>query len=349
LAIKLSAARQIDALIAELSSNRASSREAAVARLTLLGTRTVGRLIALIESATPGPARAAALQALEAIASPRAIDVALNALDDEDAAVAFAAVSTAKTFLDSPRGADVIDRLTGVALDPLRQPDLRLAAIRGLSTLRPTTLKPVWALLAQDTEPQVRARAQAVVLPEPPAWSDAVADVSGAAEGPLPDDPVALARGIATVAASIPLLRLQRLVDRIREHEAAAPAGEEWTRVRAAAHLALAGRGSRLALYDLRESLERASAPLPVAFLAALSQIGDASCLESIAAAYVQAPASNGGSADWWKQHLVRAFHIIVEREGLTRRHQVIRKIAKRWGAATQELSGPAPVDRLRQ
>jgi len=338
-AIKPSAGRQIDALIAQLSSNSVSTREAAVARLTVLGVRTVGKLIALVESGAPGLTRAAALQTLEAIASPRAIDVALNALDDRDPAVAAAAVSAAQAFLHAERGADVIDRITRVALDPLRQPDLRLAAIEGLSTLRSATLKPLWTLLAQDVNPQVRARAQAAASPEPAPPPDSLRDVSAAAEGMLPDDPVALARAIATVAASIPLPILHRLVDRIREHEAAEPAGrEEWAKARAAAHLALAGRGSRLALYDLRESLDRAAAPLPVEFLAALSQIGDASCLEAIAAAYAQAPGSSRGLGDWWRRHLARAFHTIVKRERLTPRHQLIRKIAKRWGDAAQGL-----------
>lgn len=341
MAIKPSAGRQIDALIAELSSDRAATREAAVARLILLGTRTVDRLIAVVESAAPGFTRLAALQALEALANPRTIDVALKALDDADPAVAAAAMSTAQTFLNGERGADVIDRITQVALDPLREPELRLAAIQGLSTLRPATLMPLLTILLQDANPQVRAGAQATASPVPADLPDSLREVSAATEGALPDDPVALGRAIADAAASIPLLLLQRLVDRIREHEAVQPSGlrAEWARTRAAAHLALAGRGSRLALYDLRESLVRATAPLPVGFLAALSQIGDASCLEAIAAAYVHARASGRGSADWWQQHLAGAFHAIVNREGLTRRHQLIRKIAKRWGDAAQGLS----------
>jgi HEAT repeat protein len=343
--IKPSAGRQIDALIAELCSDSASTREAAGARLTLLGARTADKLIAVVESDAPGHARVAALQALEAIASPRAIDVALKALDDHDPAVASAAISTAQTFLRSARSADVVDRVTQVALDPLRQPDLRLAAIQGLSSLRSATLMPLWTILAQDPNPQVRARAQAGASRKPAPPPDPFGDLSAVAEGTLPDDPVALGRAIAKAPASLPLPLLQRLVDRIREQEAAEPPGRraEWTRTRGAAHLALAGRGSRLALYDLRESLERATARLPVEFLAALSQIGDASCLEAIAAAYVQSPQTNRGSADWWRRHLASAFHTIVKREGLTRRHGVIRKIVKRWGDAAPGLSTSDP------
>ena len=250
-------------------------------------------------------------------------------------------MSTAQAFCGRPAAPNVVGRVTQISLEQRREPELRLAASHALSTLGSATQRPLWTILAQDSSPPVRAHAQAAASPKPAAPPDALRDVSAAAEGILPDDPVALGYAIAKAAASIPLPLLQRLIDRIREHEAVEPSGRraEWAKTRAAAHLALAGRGSRLALYDVRESLERATAPLPVEFLAALSQIGDASCLEAIAAAYVRSRESNRGSADWWRQHLASAFHTIVKREGLTRRHGVIRKIAKRWGDAAEGLS----------
>ena len=64
--------------------------------------------------------------------------------------------------------------------------------------------------------------------------------------------------------------------------------------------------------------------------MAALSLIGDATCLESIAAAYAHAPAKPD---DWWRGHLVDAFRAIVKREKLTARHAVMKKIQKRWPA----------------
>ena len=112
------------------------------------------------------------------------------------------------------------------------------------------------------------------------------------------------------------------MIERVREREASAPAARraEWTRVRGRAHAVLAARGSRIALYDLRESLESmsaAAAPLPVEFLAALSTAGDASCLEAVAAAYARAPPSGPASRkgaggpedhDWWRDRLADAF-----------------------------------------
>ena len=102
----------------------------------------------------------------------------------------------------------------------------------------------------------------------------------------------------------MPLASLQKVVDRVREREGSEPAAarDQWRLTRAAAHVALAHRGSRLALYDLRESLEAATGPLPVEFLAALSLVGDASCLEAIAAAFTR------GRDAWWRHHLADAF-----------------------------------------
>jgi hypothetical protein len=107
---------------------------------------------------------------------------------------------------------------------------------------------------------------------------------------------------------------------------------DQWRLTRAAAHVALAHRGSRLALYDLRESVEASKGPLPVEFLAAISLIGDASCVEAIAAAHAKAKDS------WWRRHLAEAFSAIVHREKLTRRHAVMRKAERKWKRAVDEM-----------
>jgi hypothetical protein len=238
-----------------------------------------------------------------------------------------------QTFLRSAHGADVADRLTGLAVDTERPPDLRLAAIDALSDLTSAELRPLWSVLAQDSHPAVRARAQAAVSQHAAAPIDPIRIVTAAAGGSLPDDPVALGDAIAEAARTITLPLLHRVVERIREREALEPPGRraQWTNARAAAHLALAGRGSRLALYDLRESLERTTAPLPVGFLAALSLVGDAGCLEAVAAAYAKSGHSSPAHMDWWQQHLASAFQTIVKRERLTRRHALMKKIMKRW------------------
>jgi hypothetical protein len=103
---------------------------------------------------------------------------------------------------------------------------------------------------------------------------------------------------------------------------------------RAAAHLALAQRGSRVALYDLRETIESARDRLPVEFFAAVTAIGDASCLEPIASAYSRA------SDDWSRRHLADAFRAIVDREKMTKRHATAKKIEKRWPGVWTAMVG---------
>ena len=56
-------------------------------------------------------------------------------------------------------------------------------------------------------------------------------------------------------------------------------------------------------------------------------------------------PASQGAESPrsrdgWWRDHLAVAFRAIVNREGLTRRHGVMRKITKRWGKRVNDLVG---------
>ncbi len=108
---------------------------------------------------------------------------------------------------------------------------------------------------------------------------------------------------------------------------------------RAAAHFALAQGGSRLALYDLRETIETAKQPLAVEFLAAVTEIGDATCLEPIAAAHAKAAAGGRTRDDWWPRHLAEAFRAIAARERMTRRHAVVKKIEKRWPGLFESLT----------
>jgi hypothetical protein len=102
-------------------------------------------------------------------------------------------------------------------------------------------------------------------------------------------------------------------------------------------HQALALRGSRVALYDLRESLSelaaRTDAPagtLPVSFLAALHVLGDESCLEPIAGVWARA----GTDDEPWRAQLASAFRAIVKRQKLSRRHAAVKRILSRWPAA---------------
>ena len=123
----------------------------------------------------------------------------------------------------------------------------------------------------------------------------------------------------------------------VGQREALAPPQErqDWLCARGTAHLVLARRGSRLALYDLRESVAT-GVPLPVEFLAALAVIGDQSCLETLAAAHARGQEERRD--DWWRDHLAETFRAIVRRERLTRRHALMKKIDARWPKTFEAL-----------
>lgn len=310
--IKTSSTRQIDALVADLGSNDVVTREAAVARLTVIGARAVERLVGTASSNAPAFARTAALRALEAIGDARGRDAILRAIDDHDSTVAVTAIAAARADLRGLHGADALDRLTRTALDRMRDESVRAAAVDAVRELEPSTIAPLLDALRNDPL------------------------LSAATGRSLPDDPAALRQAIVREGGQAPLQALLRVIESARDREGKdAPARRsEWRAVRAAAHLALANRGSRIALFDLRESLESAGAPLPVEFLAALSVVGDASCLESIATAH--ACASDG----WSRTRLADAFQTIVKREGLNRRHAAIKRIEKRSPEGLRALLG---------
>ena len=345
-----SASRQIESLISELSSESETRREAAVARLTVAGGRAVGALVRFVGSQPASEAKLAALRALDAIGDARALDAALGALEDPDARVVSAAVALLRQFLRSRTGAVLVDRLTAVALDRSRRVSVRTAAIEVLNDLEPTTLRPLWRTLQEDDDPAVRALAAAPDSERPTgAGSDPPAVLTGFAERELPGDAAVLRDAIARGGDHVSISTLHRLIDRIRARERAdLQKRAEWESARGSVHMALARRDSRLGMYDLRESLEAATHPLPVEFLAAAALVGDASCLESIALAYARAssnsPAPGSPAApiahdggpdkarqDWWQRHLADTFQKIVSREGLTRRHAVMQRIARRW------------------
>ena len=327
--IKASSATQIAGLIADLSSSRTVAREAAIARLTILGARAVDPLIALVESSTDAEARAAALRTLEAIGDPHARIAVVRALDDSEPIVAAAAASAARRYLRGPHGAGVLDRLTRGALDRSREPTVRIAAIRAVTQLPASTIGPLLTALREDPEASIRELAGTATPAPRKRKADPEAILTAAAGGALPPDPDVLRHAITSGESASNLTDLLRVIEVVRDREARErpERREGWRAARAAAHLCLAHRGSRIALYDLRESLESKDARQPVEFLAALSAVGDASCLEPIAAAHARA------DDRWWKDHLVDTFRTIVSRERLTRRHAVIKKIEKRWPA----------------
>lgn len=270
-----------------------------MARLRIIGTRAVTPLVVLFESSDRPAIRSAALHALEGIRDARAFDLALAALGTGDTAVVLAAVSVLRGWLTQEPGTRALDALVTLALDRRGHAAVRTAALDALSELPRELVEPI---LAQRP--------------------------ASAARPPL-DDAAALREWVGSHGARAPLSALHDAIVLCRERERAetsARTRDDWMAARGAVHAALARRGSRVALYDLRESFDGATVPLPLDFLFAVTVIGDASCLEAMARAWAASP----GEA-WWREHLQDSAEAIVHRTRLSGRSAVVKRIRARW------------------
>jgi hypothetical protein len=299
------AAHDVRALLQALGHG-GDRREAAIARLTILGTRVVPQLVADFSRTDDRARQIALLRVLEATADERALPVAETALA-AGGDVAVAAIAVLRELLTrTVRGADVraLDLLLSTARDAARDRRLRAAARDALDAAPQDVRDALGALGAPEDQGEAL-------------WQDALA-------GHLPDDARPLREAITAHAETAPLADLRRLIERLAEREGEqtkAPAIEEWRAARGAVHQALALRGSRVALYDLRETFERASGALPTSFIGAVALIGDESVVEPLASAY-----ANAGADARWQQQLARAFREVVKRERLTKRHSALRR-----------------------
>lgn len=331
--IKPSAGAEIRALTAALSSDDDLTRETAIARLAIFGPRAVDRVVASYAAADRNTRRAI-LRVLEAIADPRAVATARQALA-EGGDVAVAATATLRALLDSPitdASTEAFDALVEAAMDASAERRVRLAAFEALQDMPEHLKSRVAEALRADGDPRIQAsvfRAPHDAAVAEAVWRDAL-------EGNLGDDPASLREALKTRGASAALGVLQKLIDAVRARESAvtlATEREGWTALRGALHQALALRGSNVAVYDLRETLASAGAPLPATFLSALHVLGDESCLEPIASAYSEHPDER------WQQQLTAAFEAIVRRDKVSARSPALKRIASRWPEAWKRLS----------
>ena len=249
---------------------------------------------------------------------------------EEGGDLAAAAVATLRGFLEGPEqpAASALDALMALAVDTRATRRARRAAIEALGEL-PDVRSRLADVLGPDVAPAERPSPESAASDA--VWRDAL-------EGRLPDTPAALREAAAIHAAATPPGTLRRLVDTIRDRESAARAGrrrDEWRSVRGAVHQALALQHSRIAMYDVRETLAEAAGPLPPSFLAALHAAGDAASLEAVAAAYARASRDDSR----WRHELTSVFRAIAARERVTRRRAVMKRIAVRWPEALRDLS----------
>jgi HEAT repeat protein len=315
--IRASSASTLDSLIKALGSESSIDRETAIARLTLSGGRALPRLIELVTADKSVRARIGALKVLEGVAAEGALGPILSAAAAPDAEVAAAAIAAVVPLLSGPRGSVAVDQLTATALDPNRDQRVRVAAIRALKTLKPSTIAPLLKTLAKDRHDAVRLAAVS-------SHADAVVVLTAAARGQLPERAADLEAALDEASSQVSLADLLHIIEHVRPRQ-------ELIRARGRAHAALAARGSRIALYDLRESIEPGT-PLSIEFVAALTRIGDSSALEAIATAYAATKDA------WWRRQLAAAFRTISKREKITRRSAVVKRIEKRRPDVVQAL-----------
>lgn len=315
-------------LIDELASTDLLRRETAIARLSVIGSRAVTRLLSLVADTAVLPhARLGGLTALETIADPRACTIAIKLSGDTDVRLAVAAIGVLGALAhahDAPAD-KAFDRLTSLALDATIDSDRRVAACRGLEGLPANVVSPILTALAKDSPAPVQAHAAR-------AHSGATQPIEMLADTGLPSDPTLLIAILREEGGDASLSLLRDLIDSVHDRERAATSADArvpWMAARGLIHQQLAARNSRLAVYDLRETLEASSQPLPVGFLAAAVAVGDIGCLEPIAASWIAATTDR-----WWRDHLAEAFAAIVRREKITRRHAALKKILEKWPAA---------------
>jgi hypothetical protein len=232
--------------------------------------------------------------------------IAQAACDDPDPAVAAAAIAVLRGWVAREDGTESLDLLSRVALDANRDDRVRLAALDALSELPADIVRP----LLQQMPASLRPEAHPVVA------LDTV------------DDPLAMSDWI-TAHRRAPLSALHAAVVRIREREQAdppAPIRQAWVTARGSAHAALAARDSRVALYDLRESFDTATHPLPPDFLTAMTAIGDATCLDAVAHAWSASP-----DEVWWRGQLCDVAAAILKRDKLTGRHATVKRLKAKY------------------
>jgi hypothetical protein len=323
----------IAALVQDVVAGAPIAREAAVARLAIAGARAEAHVIQAL-AAADARGQAALLGVLERLGTPRALDTAIASLGSRDATVASAAVAAVRPHLaaeDPDLSARALDALIAACLDPARPEGSRLAALDALSDVGGDTVAGVHARLRDDASPRVRGAVEDKAAPSSAAGA-AQLDALAADPG---RDPLSVRRLLGDAAGQATLATLHRLVLALG-HQARTAASEAeragWSLALGAAHAALAARGSRLALVDLRDALERTPPERLGELVDAAAAIGDAACLAPLAAAWTDA--GDGPT----RPRLVTAMAAIAARHGLTRRHAPVKALIARWPQAAVEL-----------
>lgn len=334
MSIKPSAAAEIRALVATLEDEDEIKREAAIARLAVIGSRSIDRLLTTYQAApTSDRTRLAILRVFEAVADPRTLPVIREALGGP-VAFATAGVAALRALLIGT-GEDAsntaLDALVAVVVDREVSRTVRAAAFDALREAPADVRARITEAMGDDPDPVLRTRATAPAggrASTDVVWQEALAGHLGESAEPLLD-------AARDLASHTPLGVIQRMIEGVRKRQdtADAPQRSGWRELRGQLHASLSARHSTVALYDLREAFEHTREPLPDPFVEAVQRIGDDSCVEALAAGYTRVV------DEAWRERVTRAFATIAVREKLSARHAAIRRTAARWPEAHEAFS----------
>ena len=332
--IKASAAAEIRALVDALGADDDVQREAAIARLGVIGPRAVDQLTdAYARRNEPRrPPRHPADARSHRRSSERAARAAgarrgrrrrrCRRRRPAERSCRPRHAATAAAALDALVATALDERTTGGSGSP---PSTRCRTCRRrCGHASPRRSAPTRACATSPAAIRDEAaRAEAV-------WNDAV-------DGRLPDDAADAARRAGHARGAVGAAQHAARADRrragARSDEAMRCATRGMARA-ARSHCTRRSRSARQPGRALRSARElvagAASTPLPVSFLAALHVLGDASCLEPLAVGV-----GRGRRDDAGRRAMAPAaggrFRAIVQREKMTKRHAAMKRIAARW------------------
>jgi hypothetical protein len=240
--------------VARLSSGRAAEREAAVARLTLLGPRALPALLAALP-ASGSVLRLAALEVLDRLREPRTRPEVQALCQDSDPAVARRALALLPALADEKSVGLATRILAKGPADRREAAALALAALHARGFVE--AMEPLLDLLLEDGEDDaLRAEAFAALLAVDPLALEPLLPRLAESRGALGRRAAAALRGVRRAAPDEVAVLLRRL---------AAPglAGDQALRI--GQELKAAGRD---ALPALHVALEQAKGPRELAVLA---------------------------------------------------------------------------------
>lgn len=339
---------EIQRLAQSLGQGRAADRESAIARLTLLGERALPTVLEVLRRGTnaarvdalavveqhdsPGargavhasasdPELPVARRAVEACAhypDARTVEVLRTRTRSGPQALRLAAVESLLALLESGL-VETIDPLLEIVLAEGEDEAVRRAALPALSSLSPRERAPLLARLRDRPRDAVGHRLLQGIGGGPAGERRvAVGAKPPAGRNPSPESRETIDR-LVKEGGPAAIATLHGLLARLPRADEKAAQGRDTAAFRGEIHRALATLGSRIALYDLRESLAVRPSPAPSPLLAAAATVGDKSLVPALAALATDAPALQAAC--------VAALTAIVGRERLRRTSASVRAV----------------------